>query len=378
MDRRRPELPTGATPTHRRVYATCLFCHGPLGHNDVVETFPVGRTLAFDAAKGRLWVVCRRCARWNLTPLEERWEAIESCERLFRAVPLRAATEHVQLAHAPDGTRLIRIGAAPRSEVAAWRYNREFRRRRRAEQLSRVAVMVGSALGGMLCVAALPGTLGLELARIGGLVGGGVVGAVQWRASSAQTRWQDQAPVATVSTPEADGDHILRAARVSSARLFGRPTAPGGWMIQLGYRTIERDRKRQRLFHHHVELEGDAAVRALRTLLPRMNAFGGTRDQVDDAVALLGVEADGVRLTSTLVAEIEARITNSRDLGQIPRADLLALEMALAEDTERQAMDGEVAALERAWREAEAIAAIADDLALPGVVRTRWQVLRRG
>ena len=34
-------------------------------------------------------VVCRRCERWNLTPLEERWEAIEDCERAFRATTLR-------------------------------------------------------------------------------------------------------------------------------------------------------------------------------------------------------------------------------------------------------------------------------------------------
>ena len=71
-----------------------MFCKEPLGSNEVVvrpfrsaerlglidldEVFsrhldPVGRRLAFDPAKGRLWVVCRSCERWNLTPLEERW-----------------------------------------------------------------------------------------------------------------------------------------------------------------------------------------------------------------------------------------------------------------------------------------------------------------
>lgn len=58
------------------VYTTCMFCKKPLGSNEIVEAFPVGRRLAFDAAKGRLWVVCRNCERWNLTPLEERWEAV--------------------------------------------------------------------------------------------------------------------------------------------------------------------------------------------------------------------------------------------------------------------------------------------------------------
>ena len=57
------------------MYATCMFCNGPLGRNDALEHFPVGRRLAFDGEKGRLWVICPSCARWNLTPLEERWEA---------------------------------------------------------------------------------------------------------------------------------------------------------------------------------------------------------------------------------------------------------------------------------------------------------------
>lgn len=55
------------------MYATCVYCHGALGANEVVEHFPVGRKLAFDAARGRLWAVCPRCTRWNLSALEERW-----------------------------------------------------------------------------------------------------------------------------------------------------------------------------------------------------------------------------------------------------------------------------------------------------------------
>jgi hypothetical protein len=41
----------------------------------------------------------------------------------------------------------------------------------------------------------------------------------------------------------------------------------------------------------------------------------------------------------------------------------LALEMALHEEQERRAMEGELALLESAWRDAEAIAEIADRLA---------------
>lgn len=90
-----------ARPRSRRdieVYSTCLFCNEALGSNEAVEAFPVGRRLAFDQAKGRLWVVCPKCERWNLTPLEERWEAIEQAERLYRDTRRRVATDNVGLA----------------------------------------------------------------------------------------------------------------------------------------------------------------------------------------------------------------------------------------------------------------------------------------
>ena len=54
------------------MFKSCMYCHKRLGNNEVIESFPVGRRLAFDGERGRLWVVCRRCERWNLTPLEER------------------------------------------------------------------------------------------------------------------------------------------------------------------------------------------------------------------------------------------------------------------------------------------------------------------
>ena len=47
---------------------------------------------------------------------------------------------------------------------------------------------------------------------------------------------------------------------------------------------------------------------------------------------------------------------------RLPLVDRLALEMAANEDTERRAMEGELIELERAWRDAEEVAAIADGL----------------
>src|SRR6185503_20880930 len=93
------------------MYSTCLFCNEDLGANEVIEQFPVGRRLAFDASKGRLWVVCRKCERWNLSPLDERWEAIEQAERLYSETRRRVATAEICLARLRDRTELVRIGA---------------------------------------------------------------------------------------------------------------------------------------------------------------------------------------------------------------------------------------------------------------------------
>ena len=43
----------------------------------------------------------------------------------------------------------------------------------------------------------------------------------------------------------------------------------------------------------------------------------------------------------------------------------LALEMAVHEESERRALEGELARLAEEWKEAEEIAAIADDMFLP-------------
>ncbi len=58
-------------------------------------------------------------------------------------------------------------------------------------------------------------------------------------------------------------------------------------------------------------------------------------------------------------------------LSRLPKEWRLALEMSLHEDTERRALEGELAELESAWRRAEEIAAIADDLLVPESVRSR-------
>ena len=99
------------------MYSTCLLCADSLGTNAVLETLPVGRRVAFDPAKGRLWVVCPGCARWNLVPFDSRFLAIEDCERHFRDTHVRFSTGTIGIARLPEGLELVRIGPALRPSL---------------------------------------------------------------------------------------------------------------------------------------------------------------------------------------------------------------------------------------------------------------------
>ena len=170
------------------MYTTCIFCHEPLGANETIEHFPIGRRLAFDSAKGRLWVVCRNCAQWNLTPLEERWEAVEACERAYRSVRTRVSTPEIGLARLAEGLDLVRIGAPLRPEFAAWRFGDEFSRRRRR------AIQVGVVGTGLVAGAGITFGFGLAAAGVAGpLVGYGAM----WMLGAARAvvgKWTSRFP----------------------------------------------------------------------------------------------------------------------------------------------------------------------------------------
>jgi hypothetical protein len=143
------------------MYDRCHVCERSLGRNSVLQNMPIGRRLSFDRERGRLWVVCPRCGEWNLTPLEERWEAVEDCARRFATATVRASSAHVGLAHV-SGIELLRVGGAVHhDELANWRYGPRLRRRRRRNTLlvSGAGVMGGAAVGGALLVGASSGSL---------------------------------------------------------------------------------------------------------------------------------------------------------------------------------------------------------------------------
>ena len=347
------------------MYRTCMFCKEPLGSNEVVEAFPVGRRLAFDPAKGRLWVVCRNCERWNLTPLEERWEAVEDCERLFRATRIRTSTENIGLARHAEGLELVRIGEPLRPEFAAWRYGDQFRRRRRrwiAAGSAGVAANVATSTTINLTMGGLIGAAGAAA------LGGGAAGAVLWTVQRLLTR---QANTARFRRSDGTPCTITRDQVTQFARILADDDEPG-FRIEIHKGPLSRKGPDS--------FEGDDAGRAINALLPLVNGAGAAARHIREAVSRIESHgnphrfiADSTERGSAATARErptprrgrKVRLAGPGWVRKMPKPTRLALEMALHEEQERRALEGELAHLEQAWREAEEIAAIADNLLLP-------------
>jgi hypothetical protein len=310
------------------VYSTCIHCHSALGSNDSVEKFAVGRRLAFDAAKGRLWVVCPRCRRWNLTPLDERWEAIEDCERQYRGTRLRASTDNIGLARLSSGLELIRVGAPLQPEMAAWRYAPIIRRR-----WLTVGVPLTIVGGGWSVMQLIAPVLGLA-ATIGGLgVATAVVVAGSWRSRRARVVLPD-GRVTTLGPSESRSVIIV-------------PTPDGQWGITTGDTPGKLS-------------TGPRATHTLRAVMTARNFAGASKPVLDDALGILTQVGDASKFVPRL-ARAQERTRNY----EIPHEIAIALEMALHDDVERRALEGEIQALRDEWIMAEEIAGIADNLFLP-------------
>jgi hypothetical protein len=132
-----------------------------------------------------------------------------------------------------------------------------------------------------------------------------------------------------------------------------------------------------------LQLTGMDAVRAAGALLPSLNSGGGSADEVSRAVGYLDEAPDAVQLyrrAAESIAEAQGKrffgMRYDNALRRLPTAGRLALEMAAHEDTERRALEGELHILEEAWKQAEEIAGIADDLFLPESVEKDLARLR--
>lgn len=125
------------------------------------------------------------------------------------------------------------------------------------------------------------------------------------------------------------------------------------------------------------------ALRVVGLIMPAVNRAGGNRSVIRQAVP--EIEAAGhpneflKRASQTGTGNEGGLWTQGTSSGSVRAVDekrsgliknlqkpaRLAIEMALHEEQERRALEGELRELEAAWREAEEIAGISDNLLLP-------------
>lgn len=361
------------------MYSTCLHCTRDLGSNDVLETLPIGRRVAFDAAQGRLWVVCRSCAKWNLVPFDTRLETIDACERIFRETRTRFSTENIGLARARDGMDLVRIGVPQRPEFASWRYGAQYRRRRR----------VNLAIAGAGLIATSAANIGLNslvMTHSSLLVDVPISMAVLMAVTRVGTHLQNLRQRVLTTIPGVPGVAKIDHDTALSAHLA---SVEGEMAVSWSPGVIAAMRKRR------VTVSGPDTRLLVRRILGLINRSVGSAKELDGAVER--VETGGLgrwlsRLGSESVEFVKLphlqrlRLTGSmvlpwvRSPGQparnpgfdsgsfllisLPRPDRLALEMWLSEEDEAKALAGELSLLERQWKEAEELAKIADSLAV--------------
>jgi hypothetical protein len=295
------------------------------------------------------------CGRWNLSPIEERFEAIEACERLYRNTTVRVSTDNIGLARLSEGLELVRIGKPLRPEFAAWRYADEFfSRRHRAKLMAGVTVAAGAGASVGLGAVLAPITIAAGSASIVAFpaVVMAMIGLPVWGTAVAKEYLQF--------------DRVIGRFRVGKRLITVR--AKHAKSVDLGFQDgdamlgLQHDRG-------YVTFTGTRAVHATSVLLANANRGGASGRTVQSAVQLIEASGDssGYLTTASLrngwrSMKVVSVLADYRQLGpmNLSPTERLALEMAVHEETERRAAEGELEALRAAWEEAERIAAIVD------------------
>jgi hypothetical protein len=301
------------------VARNCLFCDLELG--------PDSRA-AFDPWLGRLWRVCRNCRRWNVVPMEERWETLEGLERLARdrgRTVLR--TEHLDLVDTGDG-ELIRVGRAPRPELAGWRYGDVLPA---AEARGFLAWLRRAVLG-------MPTTPYGYGAGYGALLADTDAKQRHWFASP----FLDDAPTLTAA--------FLHIPLAEECPACGGPLALAPWSFQSIRLSVDKAAPVVAaacgVCRAEVAVPLPAARGALRLGLSIVNR------RLRDAPL---IETAAVRVERAEGPEglVAALARDELALGELGIGQRLALGMALDEQAEAELLEAE-------WREAEELAAIVD------------------
>ncbi len=332
------------------MYSTCIFCHSALGKNGAIENFPVGRRLAFDSEKGRLWAVCSKCGRWNLTPIEERWEAIEQCEREYRVTAKRASTDEIGLGRLKEGTDLIRIGKPLRPEFASWRYGSTIRKR--------ATTMIAGAGVGVLAFGSIFLGAPVLLSPLLGL------------APALPFMFSRHQEVRAGRRYLLNRASIIAGRKVWDEKQVEIRIVPvddeQGWALRFFGFTMP------------VDLTGRDALQTVHKVMPAINIMGGFWSNVRNAVGEIERVGTPDLYFRRVIDYARTNRMSYTPLQGFPASIRLALEMASQEETERRALvEGELKQLEADWREAEEIAALADNLLVPDEIAGRLEDLKR-
>ncbi|MFN8654465.1 MAG: hypothetical protein U0133_21380 [Gemmatimonadales bacterium] len=335
--------------------STCFFCNAPLESNPDIEHCQQGRRLAFDERQGRLWIVCRACARWNLTPAEDRWEAIEECERRFRDCTVRLCTREIGLARLPSGVDLIRIGSPVLPEFAAWRYGDQLLRRRLLSgprKVVRALAFPGAVAAGTVIAASV-----------------GTVGALAWAGAAAFLMHQRRRRPAVAVPLRQGGNLPLGEEQIQHAELIRAEDESEQWAMWVGCEPEDAPDGARVEYTAAGEpralLTGEDGRTAAALILPNLNPLGGDPRMVQAAVGWIQAVGGPSQALHKFARSrlVRAPLDNvARTLVSLHPEARLALEMALHETEEQRALRGELTILRWAWRREEELAAIADGM----------------
>lgn len=174
-------------------------------------------------------------------------------------------------------------------------------------------------------------------------------------------RLRDERFIARVHTDDGTALTVL-GRHIVGARIVPRIGDGGGWKLELP----------------HAEgigiIRGEPALQATGLIMPAINGTGGPRRVVQRAIRRLENLTDPADYLRAAAAASVLRPGGT--LAALPLDMRLAIEMAVNEESERCALEGEMWLLELAWQEAEEIAAIADGLVVPAEVEEKLQQLR--
>ncbi len=310
----------------------CIYCHVALPVNQTLEHLRLGQRVAFDPDRGRLWAICSSCRRWNLAPIEQRWEALEELERLARdRGRLLSQTDHIALLRVED-LEVVRVGRAKLVEEAWWRYGQELQRRHKRYRLvnavewaAMIGVMSAGGIGWMFFSGSDP---------INDLIRWRKFGSTAWRGARNCTRCGR--PLEELSFKRAK--HLIIAPGDAELTLELRCKRCGFRKTDAGF-----------------AFEGVEAERMLRRVLAYHNFKGAAERDVKAAVHAI----DEIGSPQSLIQKLSRQRYEVGQGGKM-RQTAIALEIAVNDEAERQLLELELAELEARWREEEELAAIVD------------------